>query len=232
MRRGTQIRAGTQDTNARWEQVHAGRLVKSRMKLLYISIMKHQGEDKLPIALASAENLDSFSYFTRGTIREHIEFGTRTVCQRTKAGFRQSVGLKDIPFLVLAHVRTDGLSAMLVADEEYPDRVAFSVLTKVMADFDKATVGKWKNVEKDIADQPQFLKTALTEYQNPENGDKLMKLQNSINEVKQIMHKNIDDILRRGETLDTLMDKSEDLSVTSVQFFKTARRQNQCCKAY
>ena len=38
--------------------------------------------------------------------------------------------------------------------------------------------------------------------------------------------------LNRGETLDALMDKSEDLSATSLTFYKQAKKQNQCCKAY
>jgi hypothetical protein len=37
---------------------------------------------------------------------------------------------------------------------------------------------------------------------------------------------------QRGETLDDLMDRSEDLSSTSVSFYRTAKRNNQCCKAY
>ena len=46
------------------------------------------------------------------------------------------------------------------------------------------------------------------------------------------MHKNIEEVLNRGETLDALMDKSEDLSATSLTFYKQSKKQNQCCKAY
>ena len=51
----------------------------------------------------------------------------------------------------------------------------------------------------------------------------------TIDEIKGIMHKNIDEVLKRGENLESLMDKSEDLSATSVQFFKKAKSTNKCC---
>lgn len=46
------------------------------------------------------------------------------------------------------------------------------------------------------------------------------------------MSKNIEEVLKRGETLDSLMEKSTDLSATSLQFYKKAKKTNQCCKAY
>ena len=46
------------------------------------------------------------------------------------------------------------------------------------------------------------------------------------------MHQNIEELLARGETLESLMEKSDDLSSSSVKFYTTAKRNNQCCKAY
>lgn len=65
-------------------------------------------------------------------------------------------------------------------------------------------------------------------YQNPAEADKLIKIQKGLDEVKDIMHKNIEEVLNRGETLDALMDKSEDLSATSLTFYKQSKKQNQC----
>lgn len=60
--------------------------------------------------------------------------------------------------------------------------------------------------------------------------DKLLKIQKNLDDIKDIMHKNIDEVLKRGENLDSLMEKSEDLSATSVQFYKKAKSTNACCK--
>mmetsp|Transcript_10770 Transcript_10770/g.14898 ORF Transcript_10770/g.14898 Transcript_10770/m.14898 type:complete len:202 (+) Transcript_10770:103-708(+) len=201
------------------------------MKILAIAIMRHQGEGKDPIGLARVEDLSNFSYFTRSTIREHLTFALRTVAQRTKPGFRQTVGLKDIEFVCHVHVRSNGICGLVVSDEEYPVRVAFSMITDLVNKYMKEE-SKWQEITKDVEASPEFMQTALEKYQDPKEADKVLKIQQTVDEIKNIMHKNIDDILKRGETLDALMEKSNDLSSTSVAFFKTAKKQNQCCKAY
>lgn len=160
-----------------------------------------------------------------------MNFACRTVSERTKAGFRQTVGLKDIKFVCHAHVRTNGMCGLVVADEEYPVRVAFSLITDILSKYEKYKPN-WDVIATDLKESPKFMQDALQKYQNPKEADKMLKIQKTVDDIKNIMHKNIDDILARGETLDTLMEKSEDLSSTSVAFFKTAKRQNQCCKAY
>lgn len=71
----------------------------------------------------------------------------------------------------------------------------------------------------------------LTQWQNPHEADKLMKVEKELFEVKEIMHQNLNDILKRGENLDTLMARSKDLSTVSVDFYKKAKKQNKtCCK--
>lgn len=57
-----------------------------------------------------------------------------------------------------------------------------------------------------------------------------MKVEKELNEVKNIMHQNLNDLLERGETLDALMARSKDLNAVSVDFYKKAKKSNkQCC---
>ena len=58
-----------------------------------------------------------------------------------------------------------------------------------------------------------------------------MKLQSELNEVTDVMRKNLSDILKREENLTNLMMKSKDLSTVSVEFYKKAKDNNKCCKA-
>lgn len=46
------------------------------------------------------------------------------------------------------------------------------------------------------------------------------------------MLKNVDEILQRGEKLEDLMQRTNDLSKTSRDFYRSARTQNQCCSLY
>jgi len=204
------------------------------VKLLMVTLYRHMGEEKHPIKLASAQDLSQFGFFTRGTIAEHCQFASRTVCQRTSPGQKQTVDQKDEnnPFVIHVYVQRDGLSCVCVSDKEYPLRVVFSFIQKVMAAFEKASNEGWKRIEKDQDLTPEFLQKDLSYYQDPNQADKIMQIQKSLDDIKDIMHKNIDEVLKRGETLDSLMEKSEDLSATSVQFYKKAKKNNQCCKAY
>jgi ribosomal protein L21E len=98
------------------------------------------------------------SYFTRGTLMEHLNFATRTVIQRTKAGTRQSVGLTDNPFLVHTYVRFDGLAGIVVTQKDYAVRVAYTLLNKMMADYEQYYPTAWKTVKADVTLEPEFMK--------------------------------------------------------------------------
>lgn len=44
------------------------------------------------------------------------------------------------------------------------------------------------------------------------------------------MHKNLQDLLERGEAMEDLMEKSKELNAVSVGFYKNARKTNsRCC---
>ena len=67
----------------------------------------------------------------------------------------------------------------------------------------------------------------MKSYQNPYEVDKLLKIQKSVDDVKDIMQQNIEVILHRGENLETLMIKSKDLSDASVKFYEKTK--TKCC---
>jgi len=63
--------------------------------------------------------------------------------------------------------------------------------------------------------------------------DNILKLQNELNEVTDIMKKNLTELLARDENLDVLMSKSKDLSTVSLEFYQKAKKaNNKCCNLY
>ena len=70
---------------------------------------------------------------------------------------------------------------------------------------------------------------ALTEYQDPTQVDKLLKVDQQLSQTKDILLQTIDKVLQRGEKLDDLVEKSKNLTDTSKQFYKQARKTNSCC---
>ncbi len=168
---------------------------------------------------------------TRGTIKENLVFGSRTCIQRTAPGNRQTVTLKDVPYYVHVYVRVDGLGGVVISDEDYPQRVAIGLIYKTLQTFDAQTQGKWTQVKQDQTLEPKFMSADLEKFQDPKN-DTIVKIQKDLDEIKEVMHNNIEQILKNGETMEALVDKSNDLSNSSKQFHKKAKAANSCCRSW
>lgn len=73
----------------------------------------------------------------------------------------------------------------------------------------------------------------IKKFQDPKEVDKLEKLKDELKQVEDICHKNLDDLLKRGEDLDKLMEKSKDVSKLSLDFYKQSKKANsRCCSLY
>lgn len=68
--------------------------------------------------------------------------------------------------------------------------------------------------------QCTFLAWLLTNYQNPEEVDNILKIQKELDETKIVLHKTIESVLARGEKIDDLVQKSDGLSSQSKMFYR------------
>ncbi|XP_076845061.1 synaptobrevin homolog YKT6-like [Brachyhypopomus gauderio] len=196
------------------------------MKLFSLSVL-YKGHAKVNL-LKAAYELSSFSYFQRSSIQEFMAFTGALIVERSVLGNRSSVKEKD--YMCHVHIRDDGLSAVLIADSEYPQRVCFSLLDKVLDEFSRQVDDReWSTGTPDSIRFP-LLDEYLSKYQNPREADAITRLQAEVDETKIILHNTMDSLLQRGEKLDDLVQKSEDLGQTSKTFYKTARKHNSCCK--
>ena len=73
------------------------------------------------------------------------------------------------------------------------------------------------------------LADALKRAQDPAAFDKIIKIQNDLDDTTAVLHQTIDNLLERGEKLDNLVERSDDLSKQSKMFYKQARKTNSCC---
>ena len=139
------------------------------MKIVYVGLYRVVG-DSQAWRLAGSSHLVDFGYFTRSTIAQHIQFAARTCVQRTNAGCRQTIQLDEkTPFVAHTYVRSDGLGGVVMADKEYPVRVAFTLLTKEMAAYEETVGVNWKKMEHDQDSEPEFLKEDILHYQVAHN---------------------------------------------------------------
>jgi len=101
--------------------------------------------------------------------------------------------------------------------------------SQVLEEYQKTFGESWRTTKEDATQPWQYLNDALTKYQDPAEADKLLKIQRDLDETKIILHKTIDSVLARGERLDSLVEKSSDLSAASQMFYKQAKKTNSCC---
>ncbi|KAG4136304.1 hypothetical protein ERO13_D08G273000v2 [Gossypium hirsutum] len=196
------------------------------MKITSLVVLKCNPEGSDPIILANTTDVSHFGYFQRSSVKEFIVFVSRTVAKRTPSGQRQSVQHEE--YKVHAYNR-NGLCALGFMDDHYPVRSAFSLLNQILDEYQKNFGESWRNAQADSTQPWPYLNDALTKFQDPAEADKLLKIQRELDETKIILHKTIDSVLARGERLDSLVEKSSDLSAASQMFYKQAKKTNQCC---
>uniref|UniRef100_A0A671Y4I5 YKT6 v-SNARE homolog (S. cerevisiae) n=1 Tax=Sparus aurata TaxID=8175 RepID=A0A671Y4I5_SPAAU len=213
------------------------------MKLYSLSIL-HKGATKANL-LKAAYDLSSFSFFQRSSIQEFMTFTSALIVERTTQGSRASVKEQDLyklikksimhddcikEYLCHVYVRNDNLSAVVIADTEYPQRVCFTLLDKVLEEFSRQVDSiDWPSGNPETINY-KALDIHLSKYQNPREADAMTKVQAELDETKIILHNTMESLLERGEKLDDLVSKSEHLGNQSKAFYKTARKQNSCCE--
>ena len=164
---------------------------------------------------------------------------SKTAAERTTPGQRQSVQENNYTAHCYSRVAPDSLSAVIVTDDEYPVRPAFSLLNKLLDDFTtnvprerwQSAAATARSASRPKADGIDFPQAAeyLARYQDPRQADAIMRVQQELDETKIVLHKTIEGVLERGEKLDSLVARSENLSAQSKMFYQSTKKQNSCC---
>lgn len=188
-----------------------------------------------PVIISSAADLSAFGLLKKGTAKEILNFVSREVVERTEPGSRHVVshtppepvdGVNT--FLCNSYVTKEKIGCAVVTDGDYDSRVAFGLMTKAIEETVRACPNA-QSATSDLNARVPELNNLLVRYQKPEEVDQIMRINRDIEETKQIMVENIDKMLARGEKIETLMDKSQDLSFHSKAFMKKSKELNRCC---
>jgi len=206
------------------------------MKLLALLMLRALDSDPEALILHGSYELGDFNYFQRGRVKEFVNFFAKTLAKRVPAGQRSSVEHEE--YICHVHSRANRVVAVALCDREYPPRVAFTFLMKAHEAFaarvpDETWLATTRAAAEAAAEggpcHVAELDGELVRYRDPATADSIMKMQNDLDETKIILHKTIDSVLERGVKLDQLVEKSNDLSVSSKMFYQTAQDQNSCC---
>ena len=132
----------------------------------------------------------------------------------------------------------NNLIFLCMTDSSYPRKYAFAFLDNVHRKF-KTTYGSNPDKAMPFAINAEFALVLSAEMKKAdslsgpssknsdsggeENPDKITRLRDEVDQVRDIMVANIDSIMERGERLELLVDKTENLSSSSVTFKNTSR---------
>jgi len=192
------------------------------MKIFGLVLVSRISDTKV---LKCAFDLSSFGYFSRNTAKDCLLFLSQELIERTNKGERQSV--KQNEYLCNSYLSTSGLGAVMICDNEYKEqrRVAFTLLDKLVNLYLLVypDPSQWN-----ANNQFRQIDEYLIKYQNPYEADALLKIQTDLNETEIIMRENMDALLKRGEKLTDLIDRTDRLDATAKIFLKTAHKANQC----
>ena len=100
---------------------------------LFALVVLYKPESGEPVILKGGYDLSSFSFFQRTSVQEFIKFTSKIMADKTAAGARQSV--KEAEYMCHCFARDDSLAGICMADEEYPHRVAHTLISKILDDF-------------------------------------------------------------------------------------------------
>ncbi|XP_013774576.1 vesicle-associated membrane protein 7-like [Limulus polyphemus] len=138
----------------------------------------------------------------------------------------------DTPKLTYSHgsylfhyILDDSLTYLCITDDEFERSRAFAFLNEIRQRF-KTTYGARAQTALPYAMNSEFsraLANQMKYYSDSRDVDTVSKVQGELDDLKNIMIKNIDTVASRGERLELLVDKTENLNATSVSFRKSSR---------
>lgn len=199
------------------------------VQLLSVIILK-QKQPKAVVLHATYE-LAQFGFFQRGSIQEVCLFVSRETANRSKPGQAQTV--EHAGYNCHCRVLASGLVVTAVTDLDYPPFAALSFLQKVTEKFNGAVAeSQWSKCVTDTQFDVQPVVDTFKEFQDPAKADKITAIKKDLEETTEIVKKTVDQLLERGERLEDLIDRSDDLSMQTQMFAKKAEDMNSCCTLF
>lgn len=156
-------------------------------------------------------NLGKFSYFTRGSIKELIKHFAIEICKAVQTQEYQEFNQNfDDKKTVWFYVKVrKGYLYMIVSDVEYPRKVGYMLLN-------------------DMREERVSYKELQEEYEDVDKKDLYGCVNKELDETKVVLIKTVQELIGRGEKLDDLVYKADNLSTQTKALFEMSKKQNRC----
>eukprot|EP01086_Lenisia_limosa_P000392 TRINITY_DN106_c0_g1_i1.p1 TRINITY_DN106_c0_g1~~TRINITY_DN106_c0_g1_i1.p1 ORF type:complete len:251 (+),score=63.09 TRINITY_DN106_c0_g1_i1:129-881(+) len=121
------------------------------------------------------------------------------------------------------HIIHDGMTFLCMADEAMGRNIPFAFLEDIKNRWVSTYSDQGKTAMSYAMNQdfPKILQKQMNYFNNSGN-EKVTAIQGEVDEVQSIMQDNIDKVIGRGERIDLLVGKSENLNTTAFRFKKNS----------
>jgi vesicle-associated membrane protein 7 len=120
----------------------------------------------------------------------------------------------------------DGITYFCATDSDDKYRIPFAFLEEIKGTFRRQYGGEAHTAVAFAYDKefkPVVHERATFYNTNPES-DTISRVQNQLDQVREVMVENIDKLLERGENIELLLDKTEDLNENAFKFRKQSKK--------
>jgi len=166
----------------------------------------------------------------RKTIWETCVFFARTLSLYCNPGTKTSVVEQGMEILVIRE--SDSLACAVFCDAEYPKRIGFACARQALEAFRSSYGDTWKeSTTKDQEFSFKELEGIIESYKDPSRKDPIARALEETDATLEVVTDTLNRVIVRGQTLESLMQKSEDLSARAKIFYKESKK-SRCCEMF
>mmetsp|Transcript_15672 Transcript_15672/g.17425 ORF Transcript_15672/g.17425 Transcript_15672/m.17425 type:complete len:230 (+) Transcript_15672:33-722(+) len=110
------------------------------------------------------------------------------------------------------YLNNGNLTFLCVTDKDFLARVSFDFLKKIESVYSNQSSTKFTSQFKEL----------METYSDPHKVDRVTRVKSKLDDVKGVMIDNIDKVMERGEALDTIEERTADLSNASMDFRRSS----------
>jgi len=198
------------------------------MPIYQLLMLKYSSSGK-PVHIYSLAEYTGFSLLQKNTLPSTVKEAAVNFVATGRPGTARTEQMKinDSVFTCHYMILESGLSPCAITDTEYPTNTAREFLSRAQGIFKKTVnESQWK---KDGVDTVVGMKELFEEFQSPEKVNKVYAIQKDVDDTKEIMQKNIQSMMERGEKIDQLDQTTQDIEFEAKKFHDTAVQLNTCC---
>jgi len=118
------------------------------------------------------------------------------------------------------YVVEKGACFLCVSTDGIAKRICFAFLERIREEFEK----KYRGNNTLAKEYSRFMESEKNFFSNNPDADKIRGIQTQVDQVKEIMMDNIEKVLARGEKLEDLDKKAEELMTNTSVFHKKSKK--------